>query len=69
MFKFTLRIPEELHARLAAQAVTDRRSLNAEILHLLEAALSAVPSGTQNRPGGDSASPAPLRGSGHSPRP
>ncbi|MGW0827536.1 toxin-antitoxin system HicB family antitoxin [Streptomyces sp. NPDC002845] len=42
MFKFTLRIPEELHARLAAQAAADRRSLNAEILHLLEGALHGV---------------------------
>ncbi|MEV6589122.1 toxin-antitoxin system HicB family antitoxin [Streptomyces acidicola] len=42
MFKFTLRIPEELHARLAAQAAADRRSLNGEILHLLEAALNAM---------------------------
>ncbi|RZB19502.1 Arc family DNA-binding protein [Streptomyces sp. F001] len=69
MIKSTLRIPEDLHQQLTDQAVTDRRSLNAEILHLLEVALSAVPSGTQNRPGGDSASPAPLRGSGHSSRP
>jgi predicted HicB family RNase H-like nuclease len=42
MFKFTLRIPEELHARLTAQAAVDRRSLNAEILHLLEVSLNAV---------------------------
>ncbi|MGW3730973.1 Arc family DNA-binding protein [Streptomyces sp. NPDC000851] len=69
MIKFTLRIPEDLHQQLTDQATTDRRSLNSEILHLLEVALSAVPSGTPNRPGGDSASPAPLRGSGHSPRP
>jgi predicted HicB family RNase H-like nuclease len=39
MIKFTLRIPDDLHERLAAQADTDRRSLNSEILHLLEAAL------------------------------
>lgn len=42
MFKFTLRIPDELHTRLAAQAATDRRSLNAEILHLLEVSLTAM---------------------------
>jgi predicted HicB family RNase H-like nuclease len=42
MFKFTLRIPEELHARLTTQAATDRRSLNAEILHLLEISLDAL---------------------------
>ncbi|MFB7243221.1 antitoxin [Streptomyces populi] len=44
MSKFTLRIPEELHARLTAHATADRRSLNAEILHLLEIALGAVES-------------------------
>lgn len=42
MLKFTLRIPEDLHLRLAAQAESDRRSINAEILHLLEVALTAV---------------------------
>ncbi|MGP4087902.1 Arc family DNA-binding protein [Streptomyces sp. KR55] len=69
MLKFTLRLPEDLHLRLTAQAETDRRSLNSEMLHLLEAGLSVVPSGKPNRPGGDSAFPAPLRGSGHPPRP
>ncbi|MGY1498500.1 Arc family DNA-binding protein [Streptomyces sp. QTS52] len=69
MIKFTLRLPEDLHQRLTDQAATDRRSLNSEMLHLLEIGLSAVSSGTPNRPAGDSAPPAPLRGSGHSPRP
>lgn len=48
MFKFTLRIPEELHARLTTQAAADRRSLNAEILHLLEVALNAAESDDQS---------------------
>ncbi|MER6130355.1 Arc family DNA-binding protein [Streptomyces sp. NPDC001795] len=69
MIKFTLRLPEDLHQRLTDQAAVDRRSLNSEILHLLEVGLSAVPSATPNRPDGDSTSTAPLRGSGHSPRP
>ncbi|MFI9602065.1 toxin-antitoxin system HicB family antitoxin [Streptomyces sp. NPDC052043] len=69
MIKFTLRVPEDLHARLTTQAANDRRSLNSELLHLLEVGLTTVTSETPNRPGGDSASPAPLRGSGHSPRP
>ncbi|WP_075026724.1 Arc family DNA-binding protein [Streptomyces mirabilis] len=69
MIKFTLRIPDDLHDRLTAQAQTDRRSLNSEILHLLEVGLSVIPSGTPNYPDGDSTSPAPLRGSAHSPRP
>ncbi|MFD2352437.1 toxin-antitoxin system HicB family antitoxin [Nonomuraea ferruginea] len=37
--RITLRLPADLHARLTAQAKTDRRSLNAEIVHLLEAAI------------------------------
>ncbi|WP_409472808.1 Arc family DNA-binding protein [Streptomyces sp. HC307] len=49
MLKFTLRIPEDLHARLTTQAEIDRRSLNSEILHLLEVALTTV--------GGDDESP------------
>jgi hypothetical protein len=35
-----LRLPEELHANLRALAESDRRSLNAEIVWLLEEALS-----------------------------
>ena len=42
MVKVTVRLPDELHARLVSQAETDRRSLNSEILHLLEVALTAV---------------------------
>ncbi|WP_306976726.1 Arc family DNA-binding protein [Streptomyces canus] len=69
MIKFTLRIPEDLHERLTAQATADRRSLNSELLHLLEVGLNTVSPETPNRPAGNSASPAPLRGSGHAPRP
>ncbi|MGW1784254.1 Arc family DNA-binding protein [Streptomyces sp. NPDC002143] len=68
MIKFTLRLPEDLHQRLIDQAATDRRSVNSEMLHLLEVGLTAVAPETPNRPGGDSASPAPLRGNGDSPR-
>ncbi|MEV6594053.1 Arc family DNA-binding protein [Streptomyces acidicola] len=42
MVKVTVRIPDELHARLVAQAETDRRSLNSELLHLIEVALTTV---------------------------
>ncbi|MEU0436406.1 toxin-antitoxin system HicB family antitoxin [Streptomyces sp. NPDC006290] len=66
MFKFTLRIPKELHARLTTQAAADRAALNAEILHLLEIALDAVRA-TMNRPDGDSSIPALLRRGSHSP--
>ncbi|WP_406224019.1 Arc family DNA-binding protein [Streptomyces canus] len=69
MIKFTLRIPEDLHEQLTAQATADRRSLNSELLHLLEVGLNTVSPETPSRPGGDSASPAPLRRNGHSPRP
>lgn len=69
MVKLNLRLPEELHARLAAQATADRRSLNSEILHLIEVGLAVIAPETPDRPDGDPATPAPLRGSGHSPRP
>ncbi|MFB4300317.1 Arc family DNA-binding protein [Actinomadura sp. NTSP31] len=50
MVRISLRLPETLHARLVEQASADRRSLNSEILHLLEAVLGpaggiAVPPG------------------------
>jgi hypothetical protein len=65
MIRFALRIPEDLHARLTAQAVADRRSVNSEILHLLEVALATVapasPTALHEKPdspqaGGDTAS-------------
>ena len=51
MVRFSLRLPDDLHARLAARAEADRRSLNAEILVLLEVALAAAK--TARRHGGD----------------
>jgi predicted HicB family RNase H-like nuclease len=54
MVNFHLRIPEDLHARLTAQAAVDRRSLNAEILHLLEGALP-TPVADAESAGGDPA--------------
>lgn len=42
--KFTLRIPDDLHARIAAQAKADLRSLNAEMLYLLQVGLETVAS-------------------------
>ncbi|MEU0436402.1 toxin-antitoxin system HicB family antitoxin [Streptomyces sp. NPDC006290] len=66
MFKFTLRIPKELHARLTARAAADQAALNAQILHLLEIALDAVRA-TTNRPDGDSSAPALLGRGSHSP--
>ncbi|MER6605813.1 toxin-antitoxin system HicB family antitoxin [Streptomyces sp. NPDC000927] len=62
MVKLNLRLPDDLHARLTAQAAADRRSLNSEILHLIEVGLGVVASDAPVRPGGDPASPAPLRG-------
>ncbi|WP_078912862.1 Arc family DNA-binding protein [Streptomyces sp. NRRL S-646] len=49
MIRFALRIPEDLHARLTARAAADRRSINSEILHLLDAALS-TPTETADAP-------------------
>jgi len=59
--KFNLRLPDDLHARLTAQAAADRRSLNSEILYLIEVALAAVAPDAES-PDDDSATPAPLRG-------
>jgi hypothetical protein len=41
MKHFNLRLPDDLHARLAQAAEADRRSIHAEILFLLEESLSA----------------------------
>ncbi|MEV0161653.1 Arc family DNA-binding protein [Nonomuraea fuscirosea] len=42
MIRITLRLPDDVHARLLTQAETDRRSLNSEIVHLIEVALDTV---------------------------
>jgi predicted HicB family RNase H-like nuclease len=36
MIRFSLRVPDELHAWLVERADREHRSLNAEIVHLLE---------------------------------
>jgi predicted transcriptional regulator len=41
MVKTTLRIPDDLMARVRAAAAADRRSENAELLVMIEAALDA----------------------------
>ncbi|WP_329367577.1 Arc family DNA-binding protein [Streptomyces sp. NBC_01483] len=61
MMRVSLRIPAGLPERATARAAADRRSLNSEILHPLEAALAA-PRADAGSPGGDPAPPAPLRG-------
>ncbi|GGU40682.1 FitA-like ribbon-helix-helix domain-containing protein [Actinomadura livida] len=61
MVRISLRLPEELHARLVEQAARDRRSLNSQILHLLEETLDAAESDT-HPPGDGPAFPDPLRG-------
>jgi plasmid stability protein len=63
MVNYTVRFPDDLYARIRAHATADRRSIHAEILHLLEAGLTAVAPETPIRPEGESTSPAPLRGS------
>jgi hypothetical protein len=42
VIRITLRLPDDVHARLIAHAETDRRSLNSQIVHLLEIALDAA---------------------------
>ncbi|GII20387.1 TA system antitoxin ParD family protein [Planomonospora parontospora] len=40
MIRFTLRIPDDLYARLTAAAEAEHRSANAQMLHLIEKGLS-----------------------------
>ncbi|MFJ8632241.1 Arc family DNA-binding protein [Streptomyces sp. NPDC093568] len=61
MVNFNVRFPDDLHARVRAQAAADRRSINSEILHLIEVGLTAIAAETPDRRGGDPATPAPLR--------
>ncbi|WP_188192806.1 Arc family DNA-binding protein [Nonomuraea sp. SYSU D8015] len=61
MIRCALRIPKDFHARLAARAAADRRSINSEILSLLEVALS-TPAAEAESPGDDPASPTPRPG-------
>jgi len=46
--RITLRLPEDLHAWLAAQAKSARRSLNSEILHRLEVGHSKTATDTES---------------------
>jgi predicted HicB family RNase H-like nuclease len=43
MKNVNVRVPDDLHARIKAAAETDRRSLNAEILWLIEQGLERAP--------------------------
>jgi hypothetical protein len=61
MIRFALRLPDHLHQQLTERARADRRSINSEILHLLEVALS-TPVTNAKSPGDDSATSAPPRG-------
>ncbi|MGX1673198.1 Arc family DNA-binding protein [Streptomyces sp. NPDC055400] len=63
MIKFNLRLPEDLYDAAKDAAVADDRSLNSWLVSLVRRAVE--PGDTPDRPGGDSATPAPLRGSGH----
>lgn len=53
--RITLRLPLGLHERVAERARVERRSLNSEIVYLLESVVDAAAPGA-------SASPDPLRG-------
>ncbi|MFI2672205.1 Arc family DNA-binding protein [Streptomyces albidoflavus] len=52
MVKLNLRLPDDLHALVRTQAAADRRSLNAEILHLIEIGLATVTPETPDSPDG-----------------
>lgn len=57
----TLRLPEDLRNRLATHAKSERRSLNSELVYMLEVGLRALGVDAES-PGGDSTTSAPLRG-------
>ncbi|MEU5188470.1 hypothetical protein AB0G83_15200 [Streptomyces klenkii] len=57
----TIRLPADLHAHWAAHARRERRSLNADLIYLLEGIFGSVESHT-DLPSSQSASPAPLHG-------
>ncbi|WP_405686984.1 Arc family DNA-binding protein [Streptomyces sp. NBC_00057] len=59
--RMTLRLPQDLRDRLSAHAKSERRSLNSELVYMLEVGLRATGVDAES-PGGDSTSPAPLRG-------
>ncbi|MBV9025757.1 MAG: Arc family DNA-binding protein [Streptomycetaceae bacterium] len=46
--RISLRLPTTIHARLVEQARADRRSLNSEIVHLLEVALGESPADAES---------------------
>jgi hypothetical protein len=59
--RMTLRLPEDLRDRLRDHAKSERRSLNSELVYALEVGLRTMGVDAES-PGGDSATPAPLRG-------
>lgn len=61
MVNFNVRFPDDLHARVRAQAAADRRSINSEILHLIEIGLGIAGADAES-PSGDSTTRAPLHG-------
>ncbi|MFE2319687.1 YlcI/YnfO family protein [Streptomyces sp. NPDC059441] len=67
MKQVNLRLPDDLHEQARAAAEADDRSLNSWLIAAVRRAVTSDK--TPNRPEGDSTAPAPLRGSGHSPRP
>lgn len=50
MKQLTLRLPDDVHARLRDQAEHEHRSMHAEILHLIDQGLAR--GGTGERPDG-----------------
>lgn len=50
MIRITLRLPEDVHARVVTQAEADRRSLNSEIVYLIEGGLESATSAREGKP-------------------
>ncbi|WP_315986648.1 Arc family DNA-binding protein [Streptomyces sp. STR69] len=61
MVNFNVRFPEDLHARVRTQAAADRRSINSEILYLIEVGLITI-AADAGSPGSDPVNPAPRGG-------
>ncbi|MFG3406106.1 toxin-antitoxin system HicB family antitoxin [Streptomyces sp. NPDC048142] len=55
--RLTLRLPVDLHTRLTLHAKRERRSLNADLVYLLECALPTV-AGVADPTAGEPAAPA-----------
>ncbi|MDV5145533.1 Arc family DNA-binding protein [Streptomyces sp. SBC-4] len=67
MIKLNVRFPDDLYEQIKHAAAADDRSLNSWLVSLARHAV--VAGETPRHPEGDSTTPSPPHGNGHSPRP